>query len=201
MIVISNPISVPNEINIIHSLFAEGLMLFHVRKPDFSQAEMKAFLSEIGLEYRSRLVLHSQHHLAEEFGINRIHFTENKRRNTPDPFLKPVGCKKTVLSTSVHSITTFNALEKEFDYAFLSPIYPSISKPNYVSEINHFEAIKKRTNFSTKLVALGGISPDNIQQTLKYGFDKAALLGSIWNGNNPIENYKLCQQVALSYSL
>jgi thiamine-phosphate pyrophosphorylase len=215
MIVISNPISAPNEINDIHSLFAEGLLLFHIRKPDFSSADMKAFLSEIGLEFRSRLVLHSQHHLAEEFGINRIHFTEKMRNevmNTPARFLEPCRFSENEtfnewrekgfhLSTSVHSMEDFNTLNDVFEYAFLSPVFNSISKPNYTSETNHFEAIKKRTNFSTKLVALGGISPDNIQQTLKYGFDKAALLGSIWNGNNPIENYKLCQQVALSYSL
>ena len=53
MVVISNPTLVKNEINLIHSLFAEGLELFHVRKPDFSETEMKAFLLEIGLEFRN----------------------------------------------------------------------------------------------------------------------------------------------------
>ncbi|TDE31877.1 thiamine phosphate synthase [Flavobacterium ranwuense] len=213
MIIISNPISVPNEINDIHSLFAEGLMLFHVRKPDFSEAEMKAFLSEIGLEFRSQLVLHSQHHLAEEFGIKRIHFTEKMRNgviNTPARFSKPSRSSENKifnelrekgfhLSTSVHSMEDFNTLNNVFEYAFLSPVFDSISKPNYASKTNHFEAIIQRTNFSTKLVALGGISPDNIQQTLKYGFDKAALLGTIWNSNNPIENFKICQQIAHSF--
>ena len=201
MIVISNPIPIENEIQTIHSLFEEGLMLFHIRKPNFSEDEMKALLSEIGLEFRSRLVLHSQHQLAGEFGINRIHFSENERQNKPDRFKKPVGLKKTVLSTSVHSITAFNALKNEFEYAFLSPIYTSISKLDYFSEVNHLEEIKKRTNFSTKLIALGGITSENIQKTMRFGFDDVALLGTIWNNNNPIENFKLCQQVAHSHSL
>ncbi len=196
MIVISNPVSIPNEINLIHSLFEEGLMLFHIRKPDFSEDEMKAFLSEIGLEFRSRLVLHSQHQLAGEFGINRLHFSENERDN-PARCLKPCRYK----STSVHNIKDFNALENEFEYAFLSPIYPSISKPDYVSKVNHLEEIEKRTNFSTKLIALGGITSENIQKTMKFSFDDVALLGNIWNSSNPIENFKLCQQVALSHSL
>ena len=197
MIVISNPISVKGEMQIIHSLFEEGLLLFHIRKPDFLEEEMKMFLSKIGLEFRNRLVLHSQHQLASAFGINRIHFTEKERIN-PARFSEP---GRYILSTSIHSIEGFNALESEFDYAFLSPIYPSISKPEYSSAINHFEAIKQRTNFSTKLIALGGVSPENSKETLEKGFEDVALLGSIWNTKNPIENFKLCQQVALSHLL
>ena len=200
MIIISNPIPVENEIQIIHSLFEEGLLLFHIRKPDFSEDEMKAFLSEIGLEFSNRLVLHSQHQLAETFGINRIHFTEKMRNETSEEKLKNWKEKAFRLSTSVHSMRDFNTLESEFEYAFLSPIYPSISKPDYVSEINHCEEIEKRTT-STKLIALGGITYENIQKTMEFGFDDVALLGTIWNSSNPIENFKLCQQVAHSHSL
>jgi thiamine-phosphate pyrophosphorylase len=56
------------------------------------------------------------------------------------------------------------------------------------------KAIAERTNFKTKLVALGGISTQNIDRT-KSGFDDVALLGSIWN-NQPIQNFKLCQKIA-----
>lgn len=79
MIIISNPIAVSNEISIIHSLFTEGLKLLHVRKPNFSETEMKDFLSEIRLEFRSRLVLHQHHHLADEFNINCLHFSEKNQ--------------------------------------------------------------------------------------------------------------------------
>ena len=202
MIVITNAISIRNEIKLIHQLLEEGLELLHVRKPDFLEEEMKVFLYEIKSEFRNKLVLHSHHHLAVGFGINRLHVTGNNRvqlLTRPDRFLKPVRCKTSIESTSIHSIQDFNTLSKDFDYAFLSPIYPSISKPDYVSEVNHFETIKKRVNFSTKLVALGGISSENIQQTLENGFDDVALLGSIWNSNKSIENFKKCQKIVHSY--
>ena len=70
MIVISNPTAIVNEISTIHSLFEEGMMLFHVRKPSFGDSEMKHFLSEINSLYRERLVLHSHHDLAKAFNIN-----------------------------------------------------------------------------------------------------------------------------------
>lgn len=203
MIVISNPNSTANEISIIHSLFEEGMMLFHVRKPNFSESEMKQYLSNINQNYRERLVLHSYHNLAEKFNTKRIHFSENKRRviqmlpnKLPFDYYIKNGFH---LSTSVHTIEDFNALEDIFEYAFLSPIYPSISKENYLPKTDMFEVIKERNNYTVQLIALGGIESKNIEQTLKNGFDNTALLGTIWNSNNPIENFKLCQKIALSY--
>ncbi len=194
MIIITSPTFIENEIKIIHSLFAEGLSLLHIRKPHFSEIEMKAFVSEIGLEFREQLVLHSHHVLASAFGISRLHFSEKERINR-------CFSDEKITTTSTHSIEDFNFLEDKFEYAFLSPIYPSVSKPGYFSKINHLEAIKKRKNFSTKLIALGGISSENIQQTLQNGFNDVALLGTIWNSTNPLTKFKKCQQIVLSYSL
>ncbi|WP_026712599.1 thiamine phosphate synthase [Flavobacterium daejeonense] len=193
MIVISNPTAIANEIKTIHALFENGMEIFHIRKPDFSEEEMKAFVTLIGLKFRSRLVLHSHHHLAEELEINRIHFSSTNR---PDKFLKPARFK---LSTSSHSIEEFNMLPEDFDYAFLSPVFKSISKENYEPKTNWATEIKKRTNFQTKLIGLGGIQDANIHQALQLGFDEVTLLGSIWNSENPIQNFKLCQQIVLSY--
>lgn len=199
MIVISNPTAIANEINTIHTLFERGLELFHVRKPEFSAEEMKAFVTAIGLEFRNRLVLHNHHHLAEDLEINRLHFTEKMRKEIDPETLYHYNEKRIHLSTSVHTIEAFNDLRIFFQYAFLSPVFASISKSNYQSDINLLEAIQNRSNHQTKLVALGGIESSNIQKTLAAGFDEVALLGSIWNTNNPIENFKLCQQIVLTY--
>lgn len=188
MIVITNPTAVTDEINTIHSLFENGLNLLHIRKPDYSETEMVSFLTAIGSDFRNQLVLHNHHHLADSFGINRLH--------NPKTGNKKTNC---IFSASTHSITEFNALENSYAYAFLSPVYPSISKPGYHSGTDLFESVKGRTNFVSKLVALGGISAENIAETLKIGFDDVALLGSIWNNTNPLENFKLCQQAALSF--
>ena len=203
MIVITNPIPIPNEINTINSLFEKGLELLHIRKPNFADSEMKQFLSGINHSYRERLVLHSHHHLTQTLKINRIHFSESKRKTImmlPGklPF-DPYTAKGFHLSTSVHTIEDFNALDPNFEYAFLSPIYPSISKKDYSSKIDLFKAIKNRTNYATKLIALGGIESKNAEHTLENGFDNVALLGTIWNQNNPLENFKSCQKIVQSF--
>jgi thiamine-phosphate pyrophosphorylase len=199
MIVITNPFFVEDEIDILHSLFEEGLSLLHIRKPDFSELEMAQFIHQIKLEFRSNLVLHNHHKLAEDFGINRLHFSEKERMDSQFSSAKFSNVCR-FKSTSTHSIADFNSLEN-FDYAFLSPVFQSISKENYQPKTDLFEEIKSRTNFKTKVIALGGIDTQNIQKTLENGFDDVALLGSIWNNENPIKQFKLCQQIAHSHFL
>ncbi|MDA6071190.1 thiamine phosphate synthase [Flavobacterium sp. AC] len=193
MIVITNPSAIANEISIIDSLFEEGLSLLHVRKPYFSEIEMAEFIHQIKLDFRSNLVLHNHHQLAENFEIYRVHFSEKERKNN-----LTMSHNRRTSSTSTHSIEDFNALEENFDYAFLSPVFTSISKENYHPGENLFEALKSRKNHQTKVVALGGIDSENIQKTLENGFDDVALLGSIWNNENPIKQFKLCQKIAHS---
>ncbi|UWY29826.1 thiamine phosphate synthase [Flavobacterium sp. TR2] len=199
MIVITNPFFIKDEIQILHSLLEEGLSLLHIRKPDFSEAEMAQFIHQIKLEFRNKLVLHNHYDLAEDFGINRFHLSE-KERDVLNQFHARFSKRCKFLSTSTHSIEDFNSLENEFDYAFLSPVFKSISKENYQPKTDLFEALKLRKNYTTKVIALGGIDSQNIQKSLENGFNDVALLGSIWNNENPIKQFKLCQKIALSHS-
>lgn len=196
MIVVSNPTIVKNEIKLIHSFFDEGLLSFHIRKPLFSEDEMKTYLHEIGREYADRLVLHSHHHLAKEYEIHRLHFTEKRRAETPEEILKKWKEQKFTLSTSVHNMTDFERLSSVFAYAFLGPVFESISKPNYASHLNFKIEVAKRKNNTISLIALGGITPQKTRIALQYGFDDVAYLGTIWNSNNPKNKFKLCQQIA-----
>jgi thiamine-phosphate pyrophosphorylase len=199
MIVITNPILITTEIHTIHSLFENGLELLHVRKPDFSETEMNAFLSEIKSDFRQQLVLHSHHQLASAAGIDRIHFTEKARIETFEQGLKKWKKNGFKISTSVHNMIDFEQLSHVFDYAFFGPVFESISKPNYASDIDFQKELHHRKNNKTALIALGGITADKIKTALEYGFDDVALLGTIWNSNHPIENFKLCQKTGLSY--
>jgi len=194
MIVITNPSAFKDEIGSINSLFEEGLSLLHIRKPDFSEFEMAQFVHQIKLEFRSKLVLHSHHQLADDFGIDRIHFSEKERKT-----IRVNNVESKIISTATHSVKDFNSLSSDYEYAFLSPVYASISKENYFPKTNLLEDIKQRTNFDSKMVALGGIHSGNIEVTLQNGFDNIALLGTIWNNDHPTKQFKLCQQIVHSY--
>ncbi|WP_435522366.1 thiamine phosphate synthase [Chryseobacterium indoltheticum] len=127
IIVITPEDIVQNEAEIINELFQEGLDLLHIRKPFINQNEMKDFIQKIDSEFHSQLVLHSHYDLAENFNISRFHFREFDRQSVLYQFFTD----KTI-STSVHDIESFNQLNEDWEYAFISPVFPSISKKDMV---------------------------------------------------------------------
>lgn len=191
LIVISHPEKRNNESFFINQLFDAGLELCHLRKPNFSLDDYKKLIESIDIKYHHKLVLHHHHSLADEFKINRIHFSEFNRLKQQNFN----SFQDFILSTSVHSIADFNTLSSNFEYAFLSPVFESISKQRYISTLNLLEEVKKRTNFHSHLIALGGITPENKHVALEKGYDGVALLGAIWNSNQPLKNYKKCLTV------
>lgn len=194
MIVVITPEElVQNETEIINALFQEGLDLLHIRKPFVSSEEMTDFIQKINPEFHHQLVLHSHHNLAEHFNISRFHFREIDRQN--DLFKSFID---QTISTSVHDIETFNELSEDWEYAFISSVFPSISKKGYGENSNILNEIKKRNNSNVKLVALGGIHEKNINEVFNSRVDGAALLGAIWESNEPLDIFRECRKNVLS---
>lgn len=193
ILVITPEDPVQNEMMVINHLFREKLDLLHVRKPGMSIEAMREYISRIDPDYHCQLVLHSHYSLAEEFGISRIHFRESDRQNVPDHFFDEF-----ILSTSVHTIDCFNELDARWEYAFISPVFPSISKKGYGTDSGILESIQYRKNDRSGLIALGGISQHTIDAVFTEDVDGAALLGAIWQSEEPIQVYTACRQCALS---
>ncbi len=192
IIVITPEEFVQNEVEIINELFQEGLDLFHVRKPFTNSEKMADFIQKINSEFYHQLVLHSHYDLAENFNISRFHFREIDRQNG----LYKNFINKTI-STSVHDIKTFNELNNDWEYAFISPVFPSISKKGYGENSTILSDIKKRTHSNVKLMALGGINENNIQEVFDSEVDGVALLGAIWKSDEPLNVFKKCRQNVL----
>ncbi|MDW9382042.1 thiamine phosphate synthase [Chryseobacterium sp. JV558] len=194
ILVITPELMVPNETNIINQMFQEGLDLLHIRKPWISRNEMIEFITQIDEAFYPKLVLHTHFDLGKEYHISRLHFREADRAEE--------RCKsfaeENTMSTSVHDITTYNTLEKEWDYAFISPFFPSISKKGYGMDSTIKEEIQQRNNPNVKLIALGGIHQDNIQEVFKSDVDGVALLGVIWESEEPLKVFKKCRNVLMS---
>jgi thiamine-phosphate pyrophosphorylase len=186
IIVISSPVSLPGEHKIIRRLFGEGLGIFHIRKKEYSEHEMRIFIESISQEHFPKIVLHSHYHLVEEYGLRGIH--------TPIGFKGNVISGKTV-SISFHSLEEIQKTGKYFDYGFLSPVFESISKDGYQSNFNLNEIKQFLSNRTEKIVALGGIDEDKTEITKGLGFSGIALLGAIWQSTNPLEKYKRIKEI------
>lgn len=188
ILVISSEQPIEKEHYWIHQLFKKDLDFFHVRKYSFSDDEMKVYLNRIDAVFRHKIVLHSHYHLANDFGIERLHFREESR-------IKKIFLpyESFMFSTSVHSIEDFNALGEVWHYAFLSPVFPSISKSGYGKNKTVLDDLKCKNNPDVQLIGLGGIDHINYKQVFEYGADGIALLGSIWQSNHPLNAFLKCR--------
>lgn len=193
IIVITPEEMMKNETDLIDELFQEGLDLLHIRKPFINSDEMTDFIQKISPEFHHQLVLHSHYDLTDNFNISRFHFREiDRQNNVYESFTNQI------ISTSVHDIETFNELGEEWEYAFISPIFPSISKKGYGENSTILKDIKNRTHSNVKLIALGGINENNINNAFESGVDGVALLGAIWENDEPLNIFKKCKQNVLS---
>lgn len=192
IIVITPEEFIKNETEIINELFQEGLDLLHIRKPLLNSVGMVDFIQKINSKFHHQLVLHSHYELAENFNISRFHFREDYRHNS---LYK--SFKDRIISTSVHDIEVFNELNEDWNYVFISPVFPSISKKGYGEKSNILNDIEKRNNSNVKLIALGGINDQNISKAFESDIDGVALLGAIWESTEPIKIFRKCTQSVL----
>lgn len=167
---------VENELEKVQQLFSAGLKVFHFRRKGSTEKEVEVFLSEINPKYLSRIVLHQHFNLANQFKLKGIHLTKKQR--------KEGAIAGELYSTSVHSFRELNQLKKEFSTTFsaiyLSPIYSSISKPDYYSSFTK-EELLEGLKFVSSVFALGGCTLSHQVELSKQGFVGMALLGAVWN--------------------
>ena len=148
---------------------------FHIRKPRFSEQQMRDYLSPFPPDVRAKLSLHDFHHLAEELQIGGVHL------NSRNPVLAETMKGKRV-SASCHSIDEFTQRQSECDYCFLSPIFDSLSKQGYRSAFSP-EVLKKaftEGHLNEKAVALGGVTPEKVAVLEEIGFCAYASVGEMW---------------------
>ncbi len=177
-IVITVPHFLPQEAELSAMLLDEGIQRLHLRKPDSQETQMRQLIESIPTRYYPRITLQDHLSLAAEYGLGGVHLN---RRN-PLPPQDFDGLK----SRSSHSLQEVARFDGEFDYQFLSPIFDSISKQGYSSTFTPTVLQQAFTEgvINRRIIALGGITPDNLPLVARWGFGGAAFLGYIWQSGN-----------------
>jgi thiamine-phosphate pyrophosphorylase len=180
VIIVSYPTVLTNEAAHINELFKQGMELFHLRKPGYTEDQLEKLLIQITPGYYHNLVLHDHHHLAQKYNIKRIHFSEQKRKDIKENDLEEWKKKDFILSTSIHALDEHSDLSEKFSYTFYGPVFESISKPGYKPPGDKFPILKVE-NRKVKIIAIGGVTPDKMMLLNDLGFDGVALLGAVWD--------------------
>lgn len=161
----------PREPQIITSLLCDGWTYVHLRHPDASLRDIQNIIEAIPQKYHSRIKLHGHFELVHSFNLGGLHL--NSRCPTP-----PVGYSDK-LSRSCHTPQELSQATG-LEYATLSPVYPSISKPGYLPVLTTDQIISALAEAKVPVVALGGVTPDKESELMHMGFAGYACLGSVW---------------------
>ena len=160
--------------------FEDGLSLLHVRKPGMSLEKLKDWLESFEEEHLNNMILHQHHKLATVFPLKGIHLKETFRKTQKDllEYIKYNSSEGTTVSSSFHDPVTLEKELRLFDYAFLSPVFSSLSKNGY--EGRAFEV----KHLPQKAIALGGIRAERIAEAKELGYAGIAILGAVWTAKN-----------------
>ena len=151
----------------------------HIRMPGADLETYSAVLDILPDQARSKVVVHEQHSLAKQYKLKGLHL---KDQNYPDNH----SIFGHIISSSCHHLDQLRTVSKSLEYAFLSPVFDSISKSSYCAGFKHSDIEQALKNASCPIYALGGCSKDNVATISSLGFSGLACCGAIWNNPNPL---------------
>lgn len=185
-IVITLPYFFDGEAEQIVQLLHSSVDLIHIRKPESKAEELERLIMSISSEYYPRLVLHDHYELAMKYHLHGVHL--NGRNPQP-----PQGWEGSV-SKSCHSLEEVKEWKEKCDYVSLSPIFDSISKQGYHAAFSSTEIEEARRVgiIDKKVLALGGVTFNKIDDVLRMGFGGGMILGDAWkNVSHPQDTVAL----------
>ncbi|MHB8261915.1 MAG: thiamine phosphate synthase [Bacteroidia bacterium] len=193
IIVISPSKIKEEEIKNLILLFEAGLETYHLRKPKFSTQQLIEYIEKIPKHFHNRIITHSHHNLARKYNLQGVHYTkkhlEPNFRNWWREKMLRISTSSFIKTTSHGKLSSlYDVEEMKFDYVFLSPIFDAITG-GYQSGFyeDSIKAAIQKTG--KKIIARGGIDITRIEKINELGFYGMALYSSLWDKENPVEEY------------
>jgi thiamine-phosphate pyrophosphorylase len=183
IVVISPEAADTREVPAMEGFFASGLERYHVRKPSWTAAELEAWIRELPVGWRTRLVLHQHHPLVAVLGLGGCHEKGTSQRAQG-------------MSRSCHDLAALPRYLGTFQQVMFGPVFPSISKAGYGPPADfpwtELKAILtgRSGKRSTCVLAIGGITADSLGRCHELGFDGAAVMGAVWNEPDPARAFE-----------
>ena len=175
----------------VRAVLAGGATWIWLRDRDLEPGARWALAVELLAVIRAgggRLTIGGDTELAARVGADGVHFGST----AIDPSLpRAVAAARSALGpnalvgVSAHGGTEIDAaLAAGADYATLSPIFPSASKPGYGPALG-LEGVSAASRTSLPILALGGIGPDSAGPCLAAGAAGIAVMGHVMGAKEP----------------
>ncbi len=198
LVIISPPEEAPDESRLVCRMLEDSSIIFHLRKPGRTAGQLADYLYRIPADYHSRIMVHDHHLLLDPFSLRGVHFTERARLRDPDfPKVLKQKLPEYRFSTAFHRFPDIPEPDGTWDYLTLSPIFDSISKPNYPAAFDHGRLRDFLSRTGHRVIALGGITVEKVFVAARLGFTGVAVLGAVWKAPSPVAAVRALSAVCL----
>jgi thiamine-phosphate pyrophosphorylase len=164
-------------------LFAAGCRWLSLREKDLEASARLALLERLvalGRAHGAVVSVHEDVAAARAAGAQGVHLPAGL---APGAARAALGAAA-LIGCSAHDHTELAALAGA-DYATLSPIFASASKPGYGPALGIAGLAAAAGAAPLPLVALGGIDAENARSCLAAGAEGVAVMGSVMAADNP----------------
>ena len=168
-------------VDVISELLDVGVKGIQLREKDLSDTALMKLaqpMAALCQNYDAKLFINTHINVARDVGAAGVHLPAKaesvgsvKETETGDNFY--IGC-------SVHSLDAAKRREVEgADFLTYSPIYPTASKPGYGPAVGTASLAEVVEGVKLPVFALGGITPDRVQECLAAGAFGVAVMSGI----------------------
>lgn len=189
IVVVSAPHNEVNEVEEVVRMFDAGLKHFHIRKPRLNKNELADYIRRYPDKFRKRMVLHSYHGLADQFGLGGIHLSRQHRKRGRLYQLRIWIKRKLnpdlIVTRTFHKLTDITNDRRRYSYAFLSPVFDSVTRSSLAGGFSRRALLIIIPQARQPIYALGGITTERLRETAENGFHGAVFHGSIWESDTP----------------
>ncbi len=172
---------------VVARVFAGGCRWLMVREKDLpprALASMTRDFLAIAEPYGALVVVNGNVEVAAETGAHGVHL---QRAEDVRAARKRLG-RRALVGVSTHSLEEAQAAARaSADYVTFSPVFQSISKPGYgptsAEGLEALRAVAQAVN--VPVIALGGVTPQNVPLCLAAGAAGVAVLGRVMGALDP----------------
>ncbi len=160
-----------------------GIKVIQVREKSLTKKDLfneLVLIRTLTLKYGVTLIINDYVDIALALNADGVHIGQD---DMPVKEVRKILGKNRIIGVSAHSLREArNARDRGADYIGYGPIFKTFTK-NAGESKGPESIIEIKKNIPIPVVAIGGITPENVSDVLKNGADAAAVASGILSGD------------------